>query len=151
MKTPEQPDAMSVEHQELHKELHAAAKAGGDTAEAANDVMKLLFPHMLLEEELSVPALKLLPALARGELDPDIQQILKKTEKLKAELPLMLGQHKVIVRALRKMLQAAMAEHHAVYARLAQKLIRHAQTEEEVLYPASILVGEYIKLHFGRS
>ena len=44
-----------------------------------------------------------------------------------------------------------MAEHHADHARLAQKLIRHAQTEEEVLYPASILVGEYIKLRLGQS
>jgi hypothetical protein len=29
-------------------------------------------------------------------------------------------------------------------------LIRHAQEEEEVLYPAAILVGEYIKLRLGR-
>jgi hypothetical protein len=151
MKTPE-PDAMSLEHQELHKELTAAAKAGGETAEAARDVMKALFPHMLLEEELAIPALRLLPALARGRFDgDDVKQVLRRTERLKAELPHMLAQHKVIVRELRKMLQAAMAEHHAIHARLAQKLIRHAQTEEEVLYPASILVGEYIKLRLGQS
>jgi hypothetical protein len=150
MKTPE-PDAMSLEHQELHKELTAAAKVGGETAEAARDVMKALFPHMLLEEELAIPALKLLPALARGRLDGDVKQVLRRTERLKAELPHMLAQHKVIVRALRKLLQSAMAEHHAIHARLAQKLIRHTQTEEEVLYPASILVGEYIKLRLGQS
>ena len=150
MKTPE-PDAMSLEHQELHKELTAAAKAGGETAEAAREVMKALFPHMLLEEELAIPALRLLPTQARGKLDPDVKQVLKRTERLKAELPHKLAQHKVIVRALRKLLQSAMAEHHAVYAQLARKLIRHAQTEEEVLYPASILVGEYIKLRLGQS
>jgi hypothetical protein len=151
MNTPEQLDAMSVEHQELHKELTAAANAGGETAEAAKDVMSVLFPHMLLEEELAIPALKLLPALTRGELDPDIKQVLRKTEALKAELPRMLAQHKVILQALRKLLQAAMAEHHELYARLAQQLIRDAQTEEEVLYPASILVGEHIKLRLGQS
>ncbi len=151
MKTPEEPDAMSLEHQELHKELTAAANAGGETSEAANEVMKVLFPHMLLEEELAIPALKLLPALARGEIDPDVRHILRRTERLKVELPAMLAQHKVIVRALRKMQQATMAEHHAQHARLAQKLIRHAQTEEEVLYPASIIVGEYLKLRLGKS
>src|SRR5512147_1752206 len=104
MKTPE-PDAMSLEHQELHKDLTAAAKAGGETAEAARDVMKALFPHMLLEEELVIPALKLLPALARGRHDGDVKQVLRRTERLKAELPHMLAQHKVIVRELRKMLQ----------------------------------------------
>ncbi len=29
--------------------------------------------------------------------------------------------------------------------RLAQKIIAHAQAEEEVMYPAAILVGEYLK------
>lgn len=48
-------------------------------------------------------------------------------------------------------LRAATAEQHAGYARLAQKLILHAQLEEEGLYPASILVGEYVKLKLGKS
>jgi hypothetical protein len=29
---------------------------------------------------------------------------------------------------------------------LAQKLIQHARTEEDVLYPAALLVGEYLRL-----
>jgi hypothetical protein len=33
-----------------------------------------------------------------------------------------------------------------VHARFAEKLMLHAKTEEEVLYPAAILVGEYLKL-----
>jgi hemerythrin superfamily protein len=151
MKTPEQQDSMSSEHRELHKELTAATKAGGHTADTAKDVMKVLFPHMLHEEEFAVPPLKLLPALARGEFDPDIQRVLMKTEALKAQLPGMLHEHKLIVHALRKLLQAAMSEHHARFARLAQKLILHAQMEEEVLYPASILVDEYIKLRLDRA
>jgi hypothetical protein len=32
------------------------------------------------------------------------------------------------------------------HARFAEKLMFHAQTEEEVLYPAAILVGEYLKV-----
>lgn len=31
-------------------------------------------------------------------------------------------------------------------ARFVEKLVLHARTEEEVLYPASILTGEYIGL-----
>jgi hypothetical protein len=150
MHTPEQPDSMSVEHQDLHKELTAATKAGGETAEAAKEVIKVYFPHMRHEEEFAIPPLKLLPALARGEFDPDIERVLTKTEKLKAELPHMLEEHRLIVQALRHLLQTAMSEHHARYGRLAQKLILHAQLEEDVLYPASILVGEYIKLRLGR-
>jgi hemerythrin superfamily protein len=151
MNKPERPDSMSSEHRDLHRELSAATKAGGHTADAAKDVMKVLFPHMLHEEEFAIPPLKLLPALARGEFDPDIQRILTITDTLKAQLPRMIDEHKLIVQALRKLLQAAMSEHHARYARLAQKMILHAQMEEEVLYPASILVGEYIKLRLDRA
>jgi hypothetical protein len=32
----------------------------------------------------------------------------------------------------------------------AEKLMFHAQTEEDVLYPASILIGEYLKLKLSR-
>jgi hypothetical protein len=79
-----------------------------------------------------------------------MESILAKTEVLKAELPRMLAEHKAIVAALRKLLQAATAEGHTGFASFAQKLILHAQMEEEILYPASILVGEYIKLRLGR-
>ena len=140
---------MRIEHQELQEDLTAAAAAGGKTADAAKAVMKVLLPHILLEEEFAIPPLKYLPALARGEFDPEMKRILTKTETLKAALPRMLDEHKLIVEALRKLLQAAMSEQHARYVRFAQKLILHAQTEEEILYPASIMVGEYIKLRLG--
>jgi hypothetical protein len=32
----------------------------------------------------------------------------------------------------------------------AEKLRLHAETEEQVLYPAAILVGEYVKAHIGK-
>jgi hypothetical protein len=63
----------------------------------------------------------------------------------------MLEDHVHIVAALRRLLQAAVKERHEGYAGFAQRLILHAQQEEEVFYPASILVGEFIKLKLGRS
>ena len=40
---------------------------------------------------------------------------------------------------------AAQAENRPEFARFAEKLILHARTEEEVLYPAAILVGEWLQ------
>ena len=77
--------------------------------------------------------------------------VLRWTELLKAELPRMLDEHKQIVAALQGFLRAATAEQHSGYARLAEKLNVHVQLEEEVLYPASIVVGEYLKLKLGRA
>jgi hypothetical protein len=54
----------------------------------------------------------------------------------------------VVVAALKNLIAAAEAEKKPEYARFAEKLMLHAQTEEEVLYPAAILVGEYLKLRF---
>jgi len=60
----------------------------------------------------------------------------------------LLEEHKVVVAALKNLIAAAEAEKKPEHARFAEKLMLHAQTEEEVLYPAAILVGEYLKLRF---
>jgi len=144
------PEALRVEHEELREQLHTAAAAGGKTGEAAEAVMRVLRPHILLEEEFAIPPLMLLPRLARGEITPDMRKAMTQAETLKAELPRMLDEHKLIVEALQRLLQAAQAEGHTGFARFAQKMILHAQLEEEVLYPASILIGEYLRGKLGK-
>jgi hypothetical protein len=146
MRDVEETGGARVEHERLRKELEKATTVGGETADAARAVLKVLLPHMLLEEEFAIPPVRLLPRLARGELTPDMEKILPKSEMMKANLPHMLEDHVHIVAALRHLLQAALKERHEGYAGFAQRLILHAQQEEEVFYPASILVGEYIKL-----
>jgi hemerythrin superfamily protein len=139
------PEALQIEHEELREQLGKAAAAGGKTGEAAQRVMKVLHPHILLEEEFAIPPLTLLPRLARGEVTPDMRRFLSQAETLKGALPRMLAEHKMIVEALRGLMQAAQEEGHTGYARYARKMIVHAQMEEEILYPASILVGEYLR------
>src|SRR5215470_10053847 len=145
MSRTELPSALQIVHEELHDEMVAASRLGGETGAAARSVIKVLFPHVLLEEEFGIPPLSLLPRLARGEISDDMSSVLRWTDLLKAELPRMLDEHDRIVAALQDFLRAATAEQHPGCARLAQKLILHAQLEEEVLYPASILVGEYVR------
>jgi hypothetical protein len=98
------------------------------------------------EEGYAMPTLGLLPFLAEGKITHDMTKALAMTDKLKADLPEMLKEHKAIVGALEKLIVAAKAENKMEHAHFAEKLMLHAQTEEEVLYPASILVGEYLKL-----
>jgi hypothetical protein len=57
----------------------------------------------------------------------------------------MLAEHKEIVAALAKLVDAAKAENKPDVVHFADKLMLHAQTEEQVLYPAAILVGEVIR------
>jgi hypothetical protein len=140
------PASLKLEHEDLHADLVKATKAGGSVGEAAKNVAKALHEHFLKEEEMALPPIGLLSALARGEVDENMKTVLRMTDRLKAELPEMLEEHKAVVTALEKLIAAAEAENKPEHAGFAKKLMLHAQTEEEVLYPAAILVGEYLKL-----
>lgn len=144
--TPRIPESLRWEHKELHAELARATKAGGKTGEAAKAVAGVLHNHFLKEEEFALPPIGLLAALARGEIEDEMRDVLVMTERLKAELPEMLREHQAVVTALAELTAAAKKEKLAEHARFAKKLMVHAQTEEEVLYPAAILIGEYLKL-----
>jgi len=54
-------------------------------------------------------------------------------------------EHKTVLAALRKLSAAIRSEKKAEYVRFTERLALHAKTEEEVLYPATILVGELLK------
>ena len=139
------PKTLKFEHEQLHQELPNATNVGGRVADAAIAVAEILHPHFLNEEEYALPPLGLLPLLAEGIVKPKMRAAFKMTDKLKAELPQMLEEHKAMVSALRKLAEIAKNEKKIEYARLAEKLILHAQLEEEVNYPTAILIGEYLK------
>ena len=144
------PEPLKGEHAELHAELVDATRAGGRVGEAAKAVAKRLHPHFVREEELALPPLGLVATLAQGAIDPDMADVLRLTDKLETELPGMLAEHEEIVAALRHLVAAAETEQKPEYARFAEKLMLHARTEEEVLYPAAVLIGRYVKLKLGK-
>lgn len=93
-----------------------------------------------------MPPLGLLAPLAAGDHlpDPVVSAALAMTDALRAELPRMLAEHKAIRAAVDTLRLAAQAEQAAKYEQLADQLALHAQTEEEVLYPAAILVWDLL-------
>jgi hemerythrin superfamily protein len=144
------PQSIQIEHEELHEQIARAMKAGGRTGEAARSVMKVLQPHMAREEELVAPALALLKPAADGTLTAEMAALLAHVTPLKQELPRMLAEHGRIIDALRDLVRAATEEDQPGFAKLAQMLVAHAQEEEEILYPAAILLEETVKARFGK-
>jgi hypothetical protein len=140
------PEPMKIEHDELHTDLVKATKTGGKTAEAAKDVAKVLHNHFVKEEEYALPPLGLMVALSEGKFETSMAEVLNMTDKLEAELPTMLSEHKDIVGALKMLIDAARLENRPDVVHFAEKLMLHAQTEEQVAYPTAILVGRYVKL-----
>lgn len=143
------PQPVKAEHEALHAELAKAVRAGGETGDAARTVADLLHPHFAREEEFAMPPLGLLSRLAAGTVTPEMAAVLSMTDRLKADLPQMLDEHRRIVGALERLAEIARREKRPEYADFAEKLVLHAQAEEEVLYPAAILIGEYVKLRLG--
>jgi hypothetical protein len=142
----------SVEHQELHDTLVRATREPGATGEAAGKVARLLHPHFVKEEEYALPPLGLLEKLARGGAsDGDLEEVLPMTRKLKEEFSTMLAEHRQIVGALEKLRAAARQGGQTEYERFADALTLHAQNEEQVLYPAALLVGEFAALKLDRN
>jgi hypothetical protein len=139
------PSALKQEHEELHARLVAAAQAGGRTQAAAQKVAHLLHAHFEKEEVFALPPLALLAPLSQGKVTPEMKRILPLTDRLKAELPQMLKEHQAIVSALKELVAAARQEHKPEVVEFAEKLMLHARTEEQITYPAAILVGEFLK------
>jgi hypothetical protein len=139
------PLPMKIEHDQLHADLVEATKAGGQTGEAAKAVAKVLHDHFLKEEAYALPPLGLLPALSQGRFEAEMADVLEMTDKLEAELPNMLSEHKAIVAALTKLVEAAQAEDRPEVVAFAERLMLHAQAEEQVAYPTTLLIGRYVK------
>ena len=140
------PQCLKTEHEELHSDLKEIIKLGGDIGVSAEKIADLLHPHFLKEEEYGTPPLGLLTSLANGMLNSDMEDSLIMTRKLKQDLPEMKEEHKKIVNALKDLMIIARKNNNDEVQKFANKLIYHAQNEEEILYPAAILVGEYLKL-----
>lgn len=140
----ETPSSLAAEHRKLHEVLGRAAKEGGEVGRAAEELEKALAPHFRREEEIATPPLGLLPNLAKGEATFDMRAVLPMTQALERELPRMLQEHAIIRDAVKRFRAAADKGGREEYVRFSDELAAHARQEEEILYPAAVLVGRYI-------
>jgi hypothetical protein len=139
------PPSIQAEHHEIHEALVALTKATGPVGVAAKALAATLHPHFLREEEIALPPLGLLAPLAAGKTPAGIDEALVMADTLKKELPRMLEEHEAIRAAVERLARVSKQERHAEGQAFAAALALHAQTEEEVLYPAAILVGDLIR------
>jgi hypothetical protein len=140
------PESLQREHEDLHAELVPLLGLGGKVGPAAQAVAEALHAHFPQEEKYAMPPLGLLAPLAEGRFSPDMAAVLPLTDTLKADFPRLLAEHRQIVSALAALAAAGQAENQPAAVAFAEKLRLHAQNEEQVLYPAAILVGEYVRL-----
>jgi hypothetical protein len=143
------PDSLRVEHEELRADLQQAMRIEGKIGSAARALASLLHLHFGKEDDNVLLALGLLQNVAQGKITPAMHEVVVMVDRLKADLPEMVAEHREIQRALERLGQAATEEGRPRIAYFAAKLLRHARLEEEVLYPAAIVLGEYLKFRLS--
>lgn len=139
------PESMQVEHAEIHERLVEATKLSGPVGDAARELAKVLHPHFVREEEIALPPLALLAPLAAGEYSPDMREVLAMTDALRAELPRMLQEHEAVAAAAQRLEAVAREAGNGEVEALATALQLHARSEEEIFYPAALLVGDLVR------
>lgn len=143
---PEVPAAIKKEHVELLDAIGKLALLPDSTGRAAVKLNELMQHHFKEEETYVLPPLGNLPLLAGGQLPEHSKEVIGLTEKLKTELSHMHAEHQLIKAFMDELIEAAASENHPEAIALEKAISEHAAIEEEVYFPAAIMVGEYLKL-----
>jgi hypothetical protein len=142
------PMSLVQEHALFITELNAAASLPGQTGAAARRVLTRVTPHFRDEQRRVHPLLYVLPMLAAHQAEPWMADLVPIAERLHGDLDDIRRAHLSIDAALDDLYAAAWREHHQDYAFLAMRIRRHEQLEEEINYPAALIVGEALQLRF---
>ncbi len=143
------PKALMEGHHELGATLEEAAMEGGKVGREASSLMTVMKPHEMREEQFALPPLGLLPSLVSGQLDYDMAAVKPMIDTFRAEYPKMRAEHETILAAADRLAVAAIEEGKVRYVRLVEQLKLHIAEEEDVYYPAAILVGMYLEARLG--
>ncbi len=140
------PGPIREEHQEFRDELILAANSGGRLGPLAGELLQILDPHFALEEEVAFPPLILMHPLSLGEITQDMRSVLPVISRLKKEIPNLTEDHQHIIADLEKFDEYVKIEGKPEFNKFSKRLIHHAKAEEGILFPAAILIGEYLRL-----
>ncbi len=133
----------------MRAELEHAVEEGGKVGEAALALKNVMLPHIQREEKFALPPLGLLPIVSKGEVDYDMNEAVFLADQLKAEMPKMLSEHAAILAAINHLDEAARLEGKKQYQGMAAMMRLHLEEEEQVYYPAALLVGVYLHVRLA--
>jgi hypothetical protein len=139
------PDALLRVHDEARAELVRAIMEGGRIAKAAKRVAQLCLPHFEHEERSVFPVLALLPYLERGNLRPEMMDVMPLISDFRAKHDTLNDHHQSILAAIEDLLQAAHMEKNREFAEFAYNMRIHERVEDEVIYPTVVLIGTYLQ------
>ncbi len=139
------PRSLRLSHNDARVELVGATLEGGRIAVAARRLAQVCLPHFDEEEKSVFPALGLLPELMQGMVRAEMMQVLPLISAFSAKHNALIHQHQSIQSAIDALLAAAQRERNRQVAEFALNMRVHERIEDEVIYPALIMIGMYLR------
>lgn len=143
---PAVPSSIIKEHEILLNQIHKLSLFEDSAGLAAKKLYSLMEHHFKEEEDVVLPQLGLLPLLANEKLPGQIKEIIQLSEKLKSHLTHLNVEHQLIEAYLGELKQVAAKKDLPEINDFEKELRKHANTEEEIFFPAAVLIVEYLKL-----
>lgn len=142
---PKTPKAIKNGHENLCSELQTIVNLGGKIGEKAKFLEEDMYPHFEKEEKYALPPLGLLLALSEGNWDIDSNVAIEMSDMLQLKLSELTKEHENILRALQDFRIVAHEEDIPIAKQFVKDLMLHIEVEDQVLYPATILIGNYLR------
>lgn len=143
---PEVPSSIKREHENLLDQIHRITLFQDSAGRAAIKLNDLMQHHFKEEEDFALPPLGLLSLLSSGKIPEQSNEIILLTDKLPSQLTHLSVEHQLIKAYMDELRQADTNGSHPEIIEFEKELHKHANTEEEIFFPAAILIGEYLKL-----
>jgi hypothetical protein len=139
------PPSEAVKQERVLASLQQVAQRATPASAAAQQVIVVLTKYNTLQNEMILPQLTLLPALATGKASPDMVWAVSLSDRLRDERGHVQDLHHEIIATILDLRAAAVAENDAATAELTDDLAAADLAEVEVTEPAAEMVGELVR------
>jgi hypothetical protein len=143
------PHSIRLQHEEDIRVLGDLARDKGGVGRAARAALDLLQRHHARENEYILPPLTLMPAIATGAITKDMSWAIAMADKLKATREEVFFEHAAITDAMNDLLFEANLANNDAAAEFAMGAVADSLSDMEVQEPASILVGEILRIRLA--
>lgn len=135
------PESLREEHEFFMERLKRYSARNDETGKALRQLLELLEPHVQKEDELVLPLLGAIGGVAAGTPLESSGAVMSSYKRYAAQYDNMFAEHFPIRKALMRAVSTARREGCDDVVETLDALEHHARVEEEVLYPAALLVG----------
>jgi hypothetical protein len=146
------PNSVQLQHRQIVGRLASYAQQSGPIGTAAQKAADFLKAHYAKEEQFVLPPLGLLPALLKngGASKADMERALEMAQSTKAAMDELYADHVQITALMTELADTANERNEKELVRLATRVAAQSLNDMEVLFPATVLIGEYIRMKLSK-